>query len=63
MIPEQKAKMRAALPKKKRVTKRRGKHPDKALSAAFCRNVTEAGRYCDDRHEKRVSHSQLTGYW
>ena len=47
MIPEQKAKIPAALPKKQRATKRRGKHPDKALSAAFCRNVAEAGRYCD----------------
>ena len=34
-------------PKKSRATKRRGRHPDKALSAAFCRNVAEAGRYCD----------------
>ena len=43
VIPEQKAKIPAALPKKQRATKRRGKHPDKALSAAFCRNVAEAG--------------------
>ena len=35
------------LPKKARTTKRRGRHPHKALSAAFCRNVAEAGRYCD----------------
>ena len=27
--------------------KRRGPHPDRALSASFCRNVGEAGRYCD----------------
>ena len=35
------------LPKKRRQTKRRGRHPDKALSAAFCRNVAESGRYAD----------------
>ncbi len=35
------------LPKKPRATKRRGRHPDKALSAAFCRAVAEAGRYAD----------------
>ena len=35
------------LPKKHRATKRKGRHPDKALSAAFCRNVGEAGRYAD----------------
>ena len=35
------------LPKKRRTTKRKGRHPDKALSAAFCRNVAEAGRYAD----------------
>ena len=35
------------LPKKPRATKRRGHHPDKALSAAFCRNVGESGRYAD----------------
>ncbi len=35
------------LPKKLRVTKRRGRHPQKALSDAFCRNVAEAGRYAD----------------
>ena len=37
----------SSCPKKARATKRRGRHPDKALSAAFCRNVAEAGRYCD----------------
>ncbi len=26
---------------------RRGRHPDKALSAAFCRTVAESGRYAD----------------
>ena len=35
------------LPKKPRAAKRRGRHPDKALSAAFCRTVSEAGRYSD----------------
>ncbi len=35
------------LPRKPRATKRRGRHPDKALTAAFCRNVAEAGRYAD----------------
>ena len=35
------------LPKKPRATKRRGKHPQKALTDAFCRNVAEAGRYAD----------------
>ena len=35
------------LPKKPRATKRRGRHPDKALSEAFCRDVAEAGRYSD----------------
>ncbi len=35
------------LPKKPRTAKRRGRHPDKALSAAFCRSVAEAGRYAD----------------
>ena len=30
------------------MTKRRGRHPDRALSAAFCRSVAKAGRYCDD---------------
>ena len=35
------------LPKKPRATKRRGRHPEKALSAAFCRTVAETGRYCD----------------
>ena len=37
----------AAYPKKPRTTKRRGRHPDRALSAVFCRNVVEVGRYCD----------------
>ena len=35
------------LPRKPRATKRRGRHPDKALSADFCRNVADAGRYAD----------------
>ena len=35
------------LPRKPRTTKRRGRHPHKALSADFCRNVAEAGRYAD----------------
>ena len=35
------------LPKKPRATKRRGRHPDKALSAAFCRTIAESGRYAD----------------
>ena len=35
------------LPKKRRTAKRRGRHPDKALSAAFCRTVGQAGRYAD----------------
>ncbi len=35
------------LPKKPRATKRRGRHPEKALTDAFCRNVAEAGRYSD----------------
>jgi len=35
------------LPKKPRAAKRSGRHPDKALTAAFCRNVAESGRYCD----------------
>ena len=35
------------LPKKPRASKRRGRHPDKALSAAFCRTVAESGRYAD----------------
>ena len=39
--------MSSTLPKKQPATKRRGRHPDKALSAAFCRNVAEAGRYAD----------------
>ena len=39
--------MDTPLPKKPPATKRRGRHPDKALSAAFCRNVAEAGRYAD----------------
>ena len=38
---------KAPLPKKRRATKRRGPHPDKALTAAFCRNVGESGRYAD----------------
>ena len=35
------------LPRKPRTTKRRGRHPDKALSAAFCRTVAQSGRYAD----------------
>ena len=35
------------LPKKPRATKRKGRHPQKALTDAFCRNVAEAGRYAD----------------
>ena len=36
------------LPKKKRLaSKRRGRHPENALTDAFCRNVAEAGRYPD----------------
>ena len=35
------------LPRKRPSSKRRGPHPDRALSASFCRNVGEAGRYCD----------------
>ena len=35
------------LPKKQRTAKRRGRHPHKALSAAFCRTVGQAGRYAD----------------
>ena len=35
------------LPKKPRATKRRGRHPEKALTAAFCRHVGESGRYAD----------------
>ena len=47
VVPEQKAKVRPPLPKKRRTAKHRGRHPDKALSAAFCRTVGEAGRYAD----------------
>ena len=39
--------MRPACPNKPRQTKRTGRHPHNALSAAFCRHVAEAGRYCD----------------
>ena len=36
------------LPKKRRQSaKRKGPHPEKALSDSFCRNVQEAGRYAD----------------
>ena len=36
------------LPKKRRESaKRKGRHPHKALTDAFCRNVTEAGLYAD----------------
>ena len=44
-IIEEKAK--APLPKKRRSTKRRGRHPEKALTAAFCRHIGESGRYSD----------------
>ena len=40
-------KPKGPLPKKRRSTKRRGRHPDKALTAAFCRHVGESGRYAD----------------
>ena len=35
------------LPKKPRATKRWGRHPQKALTDGFCRNVGESGRYAD----------------
>ena len=35
------------LSRKRPSSKRRGPHPYRALSASFCRNVGEAGRYCD----------------
>ena len=44
---EEKSKTAQTLPRKPRQTKRRGRHPDKALSAAFCRSVAVAGRYAD----------------
>ena len=47
VILEQKAKAERPLPKKRRTVKRRGRHPNKALSAAFCRTVGDAGRYAD----------------
>ena len=37
----------APLPRKPPRTKRKGPHPHQDLSAAFCRTVAEAGRYCD----------------
>ena len=40
-------KPKGPLPKKSRSTKRRGRHPEKALTAAFCRHVGESGRYAD----------------
>ena len=40
-------KPKGPLPKKPRSTKRRGRHPEKALTAAFCRHVGESGRYAD----------------
>ena len=46
-MPEETAKTHDLLPEEGRRHQRRGRHPDKALSAAFCRNVAEAGRYCD----------------
>ena len=36
-----------ALPKHPRKSKPRGRHPEHALSTAFVRNVSRAGRYCD----------------
>jgi len=40
--------MTPTLPRKRPLPgKRKGRHPDRALSAAFCRNVSETGRYCD----------------
>ena len=38
-----------------RSTKRRGRHPDKALSAAFVRSAPP-GRHADDRHLGALSH-------
>ncbi len=35
------------LPTRPRKHKPKGRHPDKALSTAFVRNVAQAGRYCD----------------
>ena len=35
------------LPRKRPNRKRRGPHSYRALSGSFCRNVGEAGRYCD----------------
>ena len=36
------------LPRKRREpAKRKGRHPEKALSDSFCRNLAEAGRYAD----------------
>ena len=35
------------LPRKPRATKRKGRHPHKALTAAFCRHVAEVGDYAD----------------
>ena len=46
-IPEEKTKVRPALPRKPRRTKRKGRHPSNDLTAAFCRHVAESGRYCD----------------
>ena len=37
----------APLTRKQPRTKRKGPHPHQAFSAAFCRTVVEAGRYCD----------------
>ena len=38
--------MESPAPSRRR-TKPKGSHPAKALSAAFCRNVAQPGRYCD----------------
>ena len=44
------------LPKKRREpVKPKGRHPDKALSDSFRRNVAEAGRYADDPHVVSLS--------
>ena len=45
------------LPTRPRTTKPSGRQPHHALSIAFVRNVAQAGRYCDGRHDKRVSYS------
>jgi len=40
---------------KPRRTKRRGRHPDKALSAAFVRSAPP-GRHADVRHQSAATH-------